>query len=126
MAQGSGSAAQTVVVGVMLLCLLFQIHHIDAASFQVGDTSGWTFNTDSWSKGKKFKAGDVLIFNYDPTIHNVVAVNKNGYNSCTSPAGAKVFKSGKDQVKLGRGQNYFICSNAGHCDSGMKIAINAV
>uniref|UniRef100_A0A2N9FFS4 Basic blue protein n=1 Tax=Fagus sylvatica TaxID=28930 RepID=A0A2N9FFS4_FAGSY len=90
------------------------------ATYTVGDSGGWTFNTDSWPKGKRFRAGDVLIFNYDSTTHNVVAVDRAGYSSCTAPAGAKVYNTGKDQIKLGKGQNYFICNFSGHCASGMK------
>ncbi|XP_044474956.1 uncharacterized protein LOC123202869 [Mangifera indica] len=65
------------------------------------------------------------LFNYDPTIHNVVAVNRGSYSSCSAPAGAKVFKSGKDRIKLVKGQNFILCSFSGHCQSGMKIAVNA-
>lgn len=68
---------------------------------------------------------DIGVFNYSTAAHNVVAVNKAGYSSCTSPRGAKVYTSGKDQIKLVKGQNFFICSFAGHCQSGMKIAVNA-
>ncbi len=68
----------------------------------------------------------VAVFNYDSTSHNVVAVDRSSYRGCTTPVGAKVYSSGKDQIKLGKGQNYFICGNAGHCGSGMKIAISAV
>lgn len=68
----------------------------------------------------------VAVFNYDSTTHNVVAVDRSGYNSCKTPGGAKVFSSGKDQIKLARGQNYFICNYPGHCESGMKVAINAL
>ena len=56
----------------------------------------------------------------------MVAVNKGGYSSCTTPAGAKVYQSGNDKIKLVKGQNFFICNYAGHCESGMKIAVNAV
>ncbi|EEF33768.1 Basic blue protein, putative [Ricinus communis] len=65
------------------------------------------------------------IFNYSPAAHNVVAVNRVGYDSCTGPKG-KVYRSGKDRIKLVKGQNFFICSFAGHCQAGMKIAINAL
>ncbi|KAE8100491.1 hypothetical protein FH972_018387 [Carpinus fangiana] len=126
MSRGRGSAAQAMVMAVVLFCLLLQLEHVHAATYTVGDAGGWTFNTDSWPKGKRFRAGDVLIFNYDSTSHNVVAVDRSGYSGCTTPAGATVYSSGKDRIKLGKGQNYFICNSAGHCDSGMKIAINAV
>lgn len=65
------------------------------------------------------------MFKYSKGAHNVVAVNKGGYRICKAPAGSKVFQSGKDQIKLVKGANYFICSFAGHCEGGMKIAVNA-
>jgi len=65
------------------------------------------------------------VFNYSPGTHNVVVVNKYGYGGCKTPRGAKVYQSGKDQIRLVKGQNYFICNFPGHCESGMKIAINA-
>ncbi|XP_030935101.1 basic blue protein-like isoform X1 [Quercus lobata] len=114
MSLGRGSASQAMVVVAVLLCLLVHFEHVHAATYTVGDSGGWTFNTDSWPKGKRFRAGDVL------------PVDRAGYSSCTSPAGAKVYNSGKDQIKLAKGQNYFICNFSGHCASGMKVAINAV
>ncbi|XP_022766321.1 basic blue protein-like [Durio zibethinus] len=127
MAQGRGSVRQAkFAAAIFLLCLLVCLENVDAATYTVGGSSGWTFNMANWSKGKRFRAGDVLVFNYDATIHNVVAVNRGGYTSCTTPAGAKVYNSGKDQVKLAKGLNFFICNTAGHCESGMKIAINAI
>ncbi|TKY60175.1 Basic blue protein [Spatholobus suberectus] len=120
MALGRGSA--------MVLLLCFLVLHSEmarAATYTVGDSGGWTFNTVGWPKGKRFRAGDTLVFNYSPGAHNVVVVNKAGYDSCKTPRGAKVYRSGKDQIRLARGQNYFICNYVGHCESGMKIAINA-
>ncbi|KAL6638553.1 hypothetical protein ACP70R_023664 [Stipagrostis hirtigluma subsp. patula] len=123
MAQGRGSGA--VVLGLLLLCVLLHGHAAQAAVFTVGDRGGWTFNSNTWTNGKRFKAGDVLVFKYDSTAHNVVAVNAAGYKGCTAPRGAKVYKSGNDRVTLARGTNYFICSIPGHCQSGMKIAVTA-
>lgn len=68
----------------------------------------------------------VAVFNYNSAMHNVVAVNKDGYSRCTTPPGAKVYQTGKDQIKLAKGQNFFICNFPGHCGSGMKIAVTAV
>ncbi|KAH8520731.1 hypothetical protein POPTR_001G209300v4 [Populus trichocarpa] len=124
MVQGRGSA-MVATVAVMLCMLLLHFDMAHAATYTVGGPGGWTFNVSGWPKGKSFKAGDILVFNYSTAAHNVVAVNKAGYSSCTSPRGAKVYTSGKDQIKLVKGQNFFICSFAGHCQSGMKIAVNA-
>ncbi|XAR62420.1 hypothetical protein NMG60_11017166 [Bertholletia excelsa] len=124
--QGRGSARLGMAVGVILLCLLVHSVPAHAAVYTVGGSSGWSLTSGNWPKGKRFRAGDVLVFNYDSTSHNVVAVDRRGYTSCTSPAGAKVYNTGKDQVTLGKGINYFICSFPGHCQSGMKMAIAAV
>ncbi|XP_058735780.1 basic blue protein-like [Vicia villosa] len=120
MALGRGSAL------VLLLCFFVlnsELAH--AVTYTVGGKGGWTFNTVGWPNGKRFRAGDTLVFNYSPSAHNVVAVNKAAYDGCSTPRGAKVYRSGKDQIRLARGQNYFICNFPGHCQSGMKIAVNA-
>ncbi|XP_027917947.1 basic blue protein-like [Vigna unguiculata] len=122
MALGRGSA----VVLLLSLCfLLLHSHMAHAATYRVGGTGGWTFNTVAWPKGKRFKAGDTLVFRYSPTLHNVVAVNRGGYDGCTTPRGSKVYTSGNDQIRLAKGQNYFICNFVGHCQAGMKIAVTA-
>jgi len=57
MALGRGSA----VVLLLSLCfLLLHSHMAHAATYTVGGTGGWTFNTVAWPKGKRFKAGDTL------------------------------------------------------------------
>ncbi|KAJ4717016.1 basic blue protein-like [Melia azedarach] len=123
--KGRGSAilmvAATLVVGLLVL----HCEMAEAATYTVGGRGGWTFNVAGWPKGKTFKAGDILVFNYSPGVHNVAAVNKAGYKTCSTPRGAKTFATGKDNIKLVRGQNFFICSFNGHCQSGMKIAITA-
>ncbi|XP_072971874.1 basic blue protein-like [Typha angustifolia] len=120
---GSGSAGQGTALILILLCFLLRA---ESAKFTVGDGSGWSFGASSWPQGKRFMAGDVLVFNYDPSVHNVVAVSSAGYSGCTTPAGAKVYSSGSDEITLVKGTNYFVCNFAGHCESGMKIAVTAV
>ncbi|XP_059630300.1 basic blue protein-like [Cornus florida] len=125
MSQGRGSAGPAMFIVVALLCLVVQFEAVHGATFIVGGSGGWTFNLSNWPNGKRFRAGDILVFNYNPTFHNVVAVNRGGYSGCSTPAGAKVFQTGKDRIRLDKGQNYFICNFPGHCQSGMKIAVNA-
>ncbi|XP_042431721.1 basic blue protein-like [Zingiber officinale] len=127
MAQGSGSAGgATRALGLgTLLCLLLLAHTADAATYTVGDSGGWTFNMASWTRGKRFRAGDVLVFRYSRSVHNVVPVSAAGYNGCSAPRGSRTYNSGNDRITLARGRNYFICSIAGHCQSGMKIAVVA-
>ncbi|OVA07002.1 Plastocyanin-like [Macleaya cordata] len=130
MAMGRGSAGgalTTTVLSVLLLCvLLLQSEMAHAVTYTVGGTGGWTFNTVNWPKGKRFRAGGVLVFKYNSSFHNVVRVNGVGYKTCKTPMGAQVFKTGSDRIKLVKGQNFFICNFVGHCESGMKLAINAV
>jgi hypothetical protein len=55
MAQGRGSATRGLALGGLLaVCLLLGV--ADAATHRVD----WSFNADNWSKGKNFRAGDVL------------------------------------------------------------------
>ncbi|XP_020104111.1 basic blue protein-like isoform X1 [Ananas comosus] len=126
MAQGRGSAENRAAVrlglAVLLCFILIQGEVAEAAVYTVGDRSGWTFNMAGWVRGKRFRAGDVLVFKYSPSAHNVVAVNAAGYNSCKAPRGSRTYTSGNDRITLARGRNYFICTFPGHCQSGMKIA----
>ncbi|XP_078155412.1 basic blue protein-like [Carex rostrata] len=123
---GRGSASQAMVLAFILgSILLLHCQVAESAVYTVGGNNGWSFNTANWPKGKTFKAGDVLVFKYNPSVHNVVAVSAAGYKGCNSPRGAKVYKSGNDRVTLARGRNFFICGLAGHCQSGMKIAVTA-
>ncbi|KAJ3702936.1 hypothetical protein LUZ61_006641 [Rhynchospora tenuis] len=126
MGQRRGSASvKNWSLWLALLCLLIQSETNYAVVFTVGDGVGWSFSADKWSDGKNFHLGDELVFNYNPAIHNVVSVDAFGYRNCQVPAGSRVYNSGNDRVPLGRGTNYFICSFAGHCEGGMRIAIIA-
>ena len=62
MARQGRCSASLVVLASTLLVITISLHFktTQAANFTVGDTSGWTFNTQSWADGKKFKAGDML------------------------------------------------------------------
>ncbi|WOL06591.1 basic blue protein [Canna indica] len=121
--QGRGSAR--IVGAALLVCLLLHCETAAAAVYTVGDSKGWTFNTVGWPRGKRFRAGDVLVFKYSPSAHNVVAVNGPGYRGCTTPRGSRVYKSGNDRITLRKGKNFFICNFVGHCQAGMKIGVTA-
>ncbi|KAJ4842311.1 hypothetical protein Tsubulata_026591 [Turnera subulata] len=124
--QGRCSASQAIVVTASLLSIiLLHFETTEATTFTVGDTSGWTYNIQSWADGKRFKTGDVLTFNYDPSAHDVATVDLKGYNSCSLSLKSKTYSSGKDNIKLKKGKNYFICSIPGHCDGGLKIVVDA-
>ncbi|KAI6689495.1 hypothetical protein NL676_026323 [Syzygium grande] len=60
---GRGSAYETAIIGLAVMYLLAQAK---AATYVVGRSEGWTFNMENWPNGKSFRAGDTLIFKYDP------------------------------------------------------------
>uniref|UniRef100_A0A0D9WPB9 Phytocyanin domain-containing protein n=1 Tax=Leersia perrieri TaxID=77586 RepID=A0A0D9WPB9_9ORYZ len=63
----------------------------------------------------------VAEFSY-PSSHDVVKVNKTGYDACL-PANANAsFSDGSTTVKLDApGKHYFICSIPSDCAAGMKL-----
>ncbi|KAF8041094.1 hypothetical protein BT93_B3115 [Corymbia citriodora subsp. variegata] len=119
-----GKCFLNVAAAVMMLLLILPSSSY-AATYYVGDQSGWTYNVDldSWLAGKTFYVGDVLVFIYDNTQHNVISVDANGYNNCSTKKTYGSYTSGNDQITLTEAGNwYFICSY--HCDyADQKIAV---
>ncbi|KAK3425813.1 hypothetical protein EUGRSUZ_B00045 [Eucalyptus grandis] len=86
-----------------------------ATVYTVGDTGGWVMGTDytTWTSGKTFLVGDSLVFNYGGG-HTVDEVSKSDYDA-----------SGATTIPLKTAAtHYFICGAAGHCSSGMKLAVS--
>ncbi|CAL0314324.1 unnamed protein product [Lupinus luteus] len=124
MVQGRGNSA--IIALMLLFCMLvFHFETTHATKFQVGDARGWDFGVSNWPSGKTFKAGDILVFNYNTAAHNVAIVNAADYKSCTASSG-KVFRSGLEKFELKKGLNYFICSVPTHCQAGMKMVVLAL
>ncbi|KAK3155180.1 hypothetical protein QOZ80_2BG0199870 [Eleusine coracana subsp. coracana] len=133
MARGRGSAsrggvflAAVLLVGFLVAMSAPPVAEAAAATYMVGDYGGWRFNVAGWAKGRTFRAGDHLVFNYNRAVHDVAVVNVAAYRSCVVPRGAKVLRSGRDRVKLGRGTHYFVCTVRGHCQAGMKLAVRTL
>ncbi|TKY71321.1 Basic blue protein [Spatholobus suberectus] len=122
MAQGRGISA--IMLLFCMLVLYSEMAH--AKTYVVGDAAGWTFNMTAWPHGKLIMADDILVFNYNSSNHNVVIVDAAGYSSCSASTRSKTYQSGHDHIQIVRGSSYFICTFPGHCQAGMKIAINAV
>ncbi|AQL02971.1 Chemocyanin [Zea mays] len=137
-ARGRGSAGSSSrapsVAGTALLCVAVAVLLLAATpaavagtTYLVGDAAGWTLKVDygRWVAGKTFHAGDILVFKYNTTWHDVAWVSKGGYRNCiVSPKGrAPVYHTGYDAVTLPRGTHYFICAMPGHCSAGMKLAV---
>ncbi|RCV23235.1 hypothetical protein SETIT_4G282700v2 [Setaria italica] len=114
------------------LLLLGPWQRAGAAEFVVGDVAfGWDsgVNYAAWARGRAFAVGDVLVFEYVSSQHNVYEVSESTYHSCdTGGGGSGVrvrYTSGYDRVVLADARSYwFICDFPGHCLGGMKLAVN--
>ncbi|XP_030535579.2 basic blue protein-like [Rhodamnia argentea] len=112
-----------VVTCLVLSCV--GIKNASGAEYTVGDERGWTIDIEGWTQGKKFRPGDVLIFKYDPLLHNVVAVDLDSYDTCTLGEKYKMYDTGNDRVVLEKGNSFFFSSEDGDCDKKMKIEVHA-
>ncbi|GJM97420.1 hypothetical protein PR202_ga14345 [Eleusine coracana subsp. coracana] len=101
-----------------------------AVEHVVGDgDSGWDsgVNYAAWARKRTFAVGDVLVFQYVSSQHNVYEVSESTYRSCDGNHKGVLAKytSGLDKVVLGEARSYwFICEFPGHCLGGMKLAVN--
>ncbi|XP_019173189.1 PREDICTED: mavicyanin-like [Ipomoea nil] len=115
-----------VAVNFALLFLLLAAPVAFAADHLVGDSSGWTQSGDytTWASSKKFAMGDNLVFNYGGS-HGVDVVSKDDYDNCNGGNAIQSYTGGATTIKLSKsGPMYFICPTFGHCQTGMKLAIN--
>ncbi|KAI4318791.1 hypothetical protein MLD38_032458 [Melastoma candidum] len=126
-----GGGRRNAQVAALLAGMLAMFVHSEFAlgdTYVVGSGRGlegtWTDNVERWTEGIHFKAGDLLVFKYDPAQQNVVLVDKQGYYSCrVSPPDAQLYNSGNDTIKVLGGMNYFMSSIQNHCYLGTKIAV---
>ncbi|GMI75670.1 hypothetical protein like AT5G07475 [Hibiscus trionum] len=98
-----------------------------AATYVVGDTSGWDISTDidSWVTDKRFNVGDALLFQYSSS-HSVSEVTKESFETCNTKNSLRTFSNGNTTVTLSNaGTRYFVCGNRLHCLGGMKLLVNA-
>ncbi|KAI5070446.1 hypothetical protein GOP47_0014789 [Adiantum capillus-veneris] len=118
---GRGSAHAALLLA--LACLHEAAY---GATHTVGGSRGWDLGVDytNWAAGVTFKVGDVLFFPYTQTVHNVVVVNKAGYDACSDANAITTLSAGNDNVTLTTaGTHYYLCSVVGHCSGGMKLTV---
>uniref|UniRef100_A0A0E0EV31 Phytocyanin domain-containing protein n=1 Tax=Oryza meridionalis TaxID=40149 RepID=A0A0E0EV31_9ORYZ len=127
-----GSIGVAVVVVGMAAML---VGMASAATYNVGEPGGaWdlTTNYTSWVAQKRFHPGDQIVFKYSAQRHDVVEVNKAGYDSCSTSTSIATHTTGNDVIPLtSTGTRYFICGFPGHCTTtgtagNMKIQIDVV
>ncbi|XP_048443144.1 basic blue protein-like [Pyrus x bretschneideri] len=116
-------------IGIFVSCLLLQCGQVDAKEYIVGDEKRWSpdANLTQWTEGKKFKAGDVLVFKYnrDPFLMVAAVRDKYLFEKCDLYAGAiNIYRSGNDYVVLEKGTTYFAPYLTPYCENGMKLTID--
>ncbi|XP_031097567.1 cucumber peeling cupredoxin-like [Ipomoea triloba] len=125
-----GKMMELLVVMTVFLSAVTNVQRSDAATYTVGDSSGWStpFNGDSstyttWANQHQFVTGDILVFNFNTGLHTVATVNnKNDYDSC-NPANANVQNNGPVSIPLNStGLHYYFCTV--HCSQGQKLTVN--
>ncbi|KAA8539753.1 hypothetical protein F0562_026445 [Nyssa sinensis] len=104
-----------VILSLVLCC--------SASLYIVGDSAGWDISTDldTWSKGKKFVVGDILLFQYSSS-YSVSEVTRESYRACSTTNVIQSSSNGNTSFTLSRpGDEYFICGNKLYCLGGMKL-----
>ncbi|XP_026400083.1 mavicyanin-like [Papaver somniferum] len=121
--------ASTALVFIVVMVAAFNVSSSMAATYDVGDTSGWTtmgnIDYNKWSSSKSIHVGDTIRFVYNPKYHNVLQVTSQDYESCTTTSPLATYTTGNDSVQI-KGDDthyYFICGFPGHCKIGQKVAI---
>ncbi|CAA0826762.1 early nodulin-like protein 22 [Striga hermonthica] len=102
-------AAAATLVALVMVCHCRHVAHSKPTNYVVGD-------------GKN-------EFIYDNNVHNVVCVDKKGFEDCAASSSDKstVYKTGDDKIQLVLGTNYFINgkNNEACKQLGMKIMVTA-
>ncbi|XP_071908679.1 uncharacterized protein [Coffea arabica] len=113
------------VLAAALQCSVAQRTHV------VGDSLGWTIPPGgavaytTWAASQTFTVGDVLLFNFTTGSHDVAQVSRTSFDGCNSASPISLVRNGPANVTLNTtGEHYYICTFSGHCNAGMKLAIN--
>nr|GEV86705.1 mavicyanin-like [Tanacetum cinerariifolium] len=113
---------------LLIIALCLNAMMVAGEVYKVGGPSGWTANSNSnysdWTSSKTFYLKDVLLFEYNATIDNVVLVTHSHYRSCNTSAPIKVYDSGNDTFTIKSRRHFFFTSSfPGHCEAGQKLYV---
>ncbi|KAK4357385.1 hypothetical protein RND71_022995 [Anisodus tanguticus] len=91
-----------------------------AAVYKVG-------GANVWAASKNFRVGDILVFEYNRTQHNVLRVSLADYHKCNAGNPITSYSSGNDSITIkGPGHYYYICGFPGHCEAGQKLDVRVL
>ncbi|CAI9100814.1 OLC1v1037992C1 [Oldenlandia corymbosa var. corymbosa] len=103
------------------------VGRISAANYSLNWSipSGGAADYVTYASQQTFHVGDILVFNFPTGAHSLAIVTKQSYDSCSSSNPISLVTVGPASVNLtSSGEAYFICTFAGHCSAGQKLAIN--
>ncbi|XP_014513213.1 stellacyanin [Vigna radiata var. radiata] len=110
----------------LLFCFATITFTCSATTYTVGDSSGWDISTnlDTWITDKKFKVGDVLVFQYS-SGQSVEEVTKENFETCNTSNVLATYGNGNTTVPLRKGgDRYFVSGNKLYCLGGMKLHVH--
>ncbi|MCO5561334.1 hypothetical protein L7F22_014955 [Adiantum nelumboides] len=115
---------------VLLLLESLSVMSARGATYRVGGDKGWVVglvNYTEWAANYTFYAGDALVFLYEPEVHTVLAVNKSGYEECSTGSAKASYEDGNTSIELRQaGSYFFICGVFQHCPAGQKLQVVAL
>ncbi|XP_048134242.1 umecyanin-like [Rhodamnia argentea] len=119
-------------LAIAVVEILAMLRSMEAASYTVGDSAGWSTPGNgasfysSWASGHTFRVGDVLVFNFIDGQHSVAVVSPSDFNSCNTASPIALLTSAPVDYTINTtGTFYFICTHDSHCSQGQKLAVTA-
>ncbi|KAH6772766.1 hypothetical protein C2S52_004415 [Perilla frutescens var. hirtella] len=113
---------------ILLLFVMLVCGFCNGEVYKIGDAAGWAIigNMDynKWASSKTFQVGDIFIFEYNPSYHNVLQVSRTDFHTCDATAPIATYTTGNDTIVIrSPGHYYYICGFVGHCQAGQKVDI---
>lgn len=112
------------------LCVVMLMQRVEATSFTVGGSKGWTCPSDStplynqWAERMRFQIGDSLLFVYPGESDSVLLVTKDDYTNCNTNSPLEKHTDGHTEFKLNQsGPHYFISGNKDNCLKNEKLVV---
>ncbi|KAJ9540071.1 hypothetical protein OSB04_026577 [Centaurea solstitialis] len=80
---------------------------------------------NNWSSAQSFHPGDLLYFDFESQMYNVLQVAYHQYARCEAEYWEEIYKEGPALVSLTReGEAYFICDMFNYCSLGLKMTVD--
>lgn len=78
-----------------------------------------------WSSIQRFSVNDKIVFVFPQGLHTAAEVTKEGYDKCNFTEIISIEAASPATFNIESvGKHYYICTVAGHCQMGQKVAIN--